>query len=51
MSSLLAGASVAELVLAAALLIALAIGPTVSDRIVALNTMATQSTLAGRALW
>ncbi len=35
-----------ELALTALLLVRLAIGPTVSDRLVAVNTMATQSTLA-----
>lgn len=36
----------AELALAALLIVRIARGPTVSDRIVALNTMATQGTLA-----
>lgn len=36
----------AELGVAALLLVRLAIGPTVSDRLVALNTISTQSTLA-----
>jgi multicomponent Na+:H+ antiporter subunit F len=37
---------IAEVVLMALLLVRLAIGPTVSDRIVALNTIATQATIA-----
>jgi multicomponent Na+:H+ antiporter subunit F len=38
--------AVAEVAIAALLLIRVAAGPTVSDRIVAVNTMATQATLA-----
>jgi multisubunit Na+/H+ antiporter MnhF subunit len=38
--------AIAEVVSMAVLLIRLALGPTVSDRIVALNTMSTQATLA-----
>jgi multicomponent Na+:H+ antiporter subunit F len=38
--------AIAEVAIAALLLARLATGPTVSDRIVALNTMATQATLA-----
>jgi multicomponent Na+:H+ antiporter subunit F len=38
--------TIAELVLIAILLVRLAIGPSVSDRIVALNTISTQSALA-----
>jgi multicomponent Na+:H+ antiporter subunit F len=38
--------AIAEVALVALLAIRLAAGPTVSDRIVALNTMATQATLA-----
>jgi multicomponent Na+:H+ antiporter subunit F len=39
-------ACLAELVISAALLVRVALGPTVSDRIVALNTMSTQATMA-----
>jgi multisubunit Na+/H+ antiporter MnhF subunit len=38
--------AIAEVVSVAVLLVRLALGPTVSDRIVALNTMSTQATLA-----
>jgi len=38
--------AIAEVALVAALFVRLALGPTVSDRIVALNTMSTQATLA-----
>jgi multicomponent Na+:H+ antiporter subunit F len=38
--------AVLEVVVALPLLVRLAIGPTVSDRVVALNTMATQATLS-----
>lgn len=38
--------AVAEILIAALVLIRLAAGPTVCDRIVALNTLATQATLA-----
>jgi multisubunit Na+/H+ antiporter MnhF subunit len=37
---------IAEVAITALLLYRLAVGPTVSDRIVALNTMSTQATLA-----
>lgn len=39
-------AAIAEVAISALLLVRLAAGPTVSDRIVALNTMATQAALA-----
>lgn len=39
-------AAIAELVIVAIVSYRLAVGPTVSDRIVALNTIATQATLA-----
>jgi multicomponent Na+:H+ antiporter subunit F len=45
-TTLYGAVGVTEVVLMAALVIRLALGPTVSDRIVALNTMATQATLA-----
>jgi multicomponent Na+:H+ antiporter subunit F len=45
-SSLYGSVCVAELVVIGLVVARLAIGPTISDRIVALNTMATQSTLA-----
>lgn len=38
--------TIAEVAIGALLLVRLAAGPTVSDRIVALNTLATQATLA-----
>lgn len=38
--------ALAEIVVAIPLLVRLAIGPTVSDRVVALNTLATQATLS-----
>jgi multicomponent Na+:H+ antiporter subunit F len=38
--------AIAEVALVAVLFVRLALGPTVSDRIVALNTMSTQATLA-----
>jgi len=38
--------AIAEVALVAALFVRLALGPTVSDRIVALNTMSTQATLS-----
>jgi multicomponent Na+:H+ antiporter subunit F len=41
-----AAVCVAELALIGLLLVRLAVGPTVSDRIVALNTMSTQATVA-----
>jgi multicomponent Na+:H+ antiporter subunit F len=43
---LLLGVSIAELVVIAVLIIRLARGPTVSDRIIALNTMSTQAAIA-----
>jgi multicomponent Na+:H+ antiporter subunit F len=45
-STVYLAACLAELAICAALLIRVAIGPTVSDRIVAVNTMSTQMTLA-----
>jgi multicomponent Na+:H+ antiporter subunit F len=44
--SLYGSVCVAELAIIGLLVIRLALGPTISDRIVALNTMATQATLA-----
>ena len=38
--------AIAEIALAALLVVRLAAGPTISDRIVALNTISTQATLA-----
>jgi multicomponent Na+:H+ antiporter subunit F len=38
--------AIAEMALAALLVVRLAAGPTISDRIVALNTISTQATLA-----
>ena len=46
MTDLFGAVCVAELALIGLLLIRLALGPTVSDRIVALNTMSTQATIA-----
>ena len=46
MTDIYAVVCVAELVIAALLVVRLAKGPTVSDRIVALNTISTQATLA-----
>jgi multicomponent Na+:H+ antiporter subunit F len=46
MTAVYGAACLAELVICAALLIRVALGPTVSDRIVAVNTMSTQVTLA-----
>jgi multicomponent Na+:H+ antiporter subunit F len=46
MGELLLGVPLAELVVIAVLIIRLARGPTVSDRIVALNTMSTQAAIA-----
>jgi multicomponent Na+:H+ antiporter subunit F len=46
MSTVYAIACLAELIIAAALLVRVALGPTVSDRIVALNTISTQMMLA-----
>jgi multicomponent Na+:H+ antiporter subunit F len=43
---LLLGVCIAELVVIAVLIIRLARGPTVSDRIIALNTMSTQAAIA-----
>jgi multicomponent Na+:H+ antiporter subunit F len=45
-SDLYGAVCVAELVITAALVYRLAAGPTVSDRLVALNTIATEATLA-----
>lgn len=41
-----AAVALAEIAITALLVVRLAIGPTISDRIVALNTMSTQATLA-----
>lgn len=46
MSGVYVAVAIAEVALTALLAIRLAAGPTVSDRIVALNTMAAQATLA-----
>jgi multicomponent Na+:H+ antiporter subunit F len=46
MTTVFGAACLAELLICAALLIRVALGPTVSDRIVAVNTMSTQMTLA-----
>lgn len=46
MSDAYLAVAIAEVVLVALLFVRLALGPTVSDRIVALNTMSTQATLA-----
>lgn len=46
MTHLLGAICIAELAICAVLVVRLGLGPTVSDRIVALNTMATQGTLA-----
>jgi multicomponent Na+:H+ antiporter subunit F len=46
MTDLYGSVCIAELVITALVLVRLAAGPTVSDRIVALNTMATQAALA-----
>jgi multicomponent Na+:H+ antiporter subunit F len=45
-SAVLAVGCLAELLIGGLLLVRIAIGPTVSDRIVAVNTMSTQITLA-----
>jgi multicomponent Na+:H+ antiporter subunit F len=46
MAEICLAVAIAEIAIAALLLARLAAGPTVSDRIVALNTMSTQATLA-----
>ncbi len=46
MSHLYAAVCLAELAIGALLIVRLAIGPTTSDRLVAVNTLATQCTLA-----
>lgn len=46
MSDLYAAGCLTELAFAAIVFVRLVIGPTVSDRLVALNTMSTQATLA-----
>ena len=46
MASLLGWVALAEVLVMAPLLVRLGLGPTVSDRIVALNTVSTQATLA-----
>jgi multicomponent Na+:H+ antiporter subunit F len=45
-ASLLGWVALAEVLVMAPLLVRLGLGPTVSDRIVALNTVSTQATLA-----
>jgi multicomponent Na+:H+ antiporter subunit F len=45
-STVFEAAAVAELVIAGLMLIRVVVGPTVSDRAVAVNTMSTQATLA-----
>jgi multicomponent Na+:H+ antiporter subunit F len=46
MGELMGWVAVAEMAVVGVLLVRLAMGPTVSDRVVALNTMSTQTTLA-----
>lgn len=46
MSTVLGAGCLAEILVAAVLMVRLAAGPTVCDRIVALNTLSTQMTLA-----
>jgi multisubunit Na+/H+ antiporter MnhF subunit len=46
LSTIFLAAAIAEIAVAALLLIRLAIGPAISDRVVALNTVSTQATLA-----
>jgi multicomponent Na+:H+ antiporter subunit F len=46
MTELYLAVAIAEVFIACLLLVRLALGPSVSDRIVALNTVATQATLA-----
>ena len=46
MASLLGWVALAEVLVMAPLLVRLGLGPTVSDRLVALNTLSTQATLA-----
>jgi multicomponent Na+:H+ antiporter subunit F len=46
MTGVYAAVAIAEVAIAALLLVRLAAGPTVSDRIVALNTLSTQAMLA-----
>ena len=46
MSQFFLGVTIAEVAVAALLVVRLAAGPTISDRIVALNTMSTQAGLA-----
>jgi multicomponent Na+:H+ antiporter subunit F len=46
MSEAMAWVAVAEIALVPVLLVRLAVGPTVSDRVVALNTISVQATLA-----
>ena len=45
-SAVYAAVALAEIAITALLLVRLALGPTISDRIVALNTMSAQATLA-----
>ncbi len=46
MSNAMAWIAVAEIAIVPVLLVRLAVGPTVSDRVVALNTISVQATLA-----
>jgi multisubunit Na+/H+ antiporter MnhF subunit len=46
MTEICLAVAITEVAIAALLIVRLAAGPTVSDRIVALNTMSTQATLA-----
>ena len=46
MSTVLLGVCIAELVVIGVLIIRLARGPSVSDRVIALNTMSTQAAIA-----
>jgi multicomponent Na+:H+ antiporter subunit F len=46
MDELMGWVAVAEVAVVGVLLVRLALGPTVSDRVVALNTVSTQATLA-----
>ena len=46
MTNIYGAVCVAEIAITALLVVRLALGPSVSDRIVALNTMSTQATLA-----
>jgi multicomponent Na+:H+ antiporter subunit F len=46
MADICLAVAITEVAIAALLIVRLAVGPTVSDRIVALNTLSTQATLA-----